>query len=59
MLLEHNAKVYIACRSLEKANLAAEELKKTTGKTDTELVVLHLDLADLDSIKTAVAEYLQ
>ena len=59
MLLKHNAKVYIACRSIEKANLAAEELKKATGKTDTELVVLHLDLADLESVKSAVAQYLQ
>lgn len=34
VLLDHNAKVYAACRSVEKAEAAIEEIKKNTGKTD-------------------------
>jgi len=59
VLLAHNAKVYIACRSAEKAKEAASALKQATGKTDTDLVVLSLDLADLGSIKASVAEFLR
>lgn len=59
VLLQHNAKVYIACRSAAKARDAAEELKKLTGKTDGDLHVLILDLANLPTIKSAVAEFLQ
>ena len=33
-LLEHNAKVYVACRSEEKAAKAIEDIKKATGKSD-------------------------
>lgn len=59
VLLQHNAKVYIACRSLDRAKEAAEDLKRITGKTDSELAILQLDLADFASIKTAVDEYLR
>ena len=51
----HNARVYIACRSAEKANLAIEELKKETGKTD--VYFLQLDLASLKSVKQAAEEF--
>jgi len=33
-LLEHNAKVYVACRSEEKAVKAIEDIKQVTGKSD-------------------------
>lgn len=59
VLLQHNAKVYITCRSPEKAKEAVEDLKSTTGKTSAELSVLHLDLSNLASIKAAVDEYLK
>ncbi|KZP27446.1 NAD(P)-binding protein [Athelia psychrophila] len=53
-LLEHNAKVYIAARSPERAHKAIEELKSVTGK---QAYFLKLDLADLKSVKAAAAEF--
>lgn len=57
ILLEHNAKVYIGCRSASKAADAVAELKRRTGKTDAELAVLSLDLSDLGSVKAAVDDF--
>ncbi|KAF9055839.1 hypothetical protein BJ165DRAFT_1412265 [Panaeolus papilionaceus] len=53
-LLNHNAKVYMAARSQEKAEEAIAQLKKETGK---EGIWLKLDLADLNSIKSAAEEF--
>ncbi|OCH84893.1 NAD-P-binding protein [Obba rivulosa] len=53
-LLTHNAKVYLAARSPEKAQAAIAELKEATGK---EAIFLKLDLADLKSVKAAAEEY--
>ncbi|KAF9039407.1 hypothetical protein BDP27DRAFT_1244880, partial [Rhodocollybia butyracea] len=47
-LLKHNAKVYMAVRSREKAEAAIKDLKKETGK---EAIFLKLDLGDLTTIK--------
>lgn len=58
VLLQHNVKVWIACRSMDKANEAAEELKSLTGKSDKDIELLKLDLSDLTSIKAAVDEFL-
>ncbi|KIK55257.1 hypothetical protein GYMLUDRAFT_47986 [Collybiopsis luxurians FD-317 M1] len=55
-LLKHNAKVYIAVRSQEKAEAAIEELKEKTGK---EAIFLKLDLSDLTTIRQTVEEFLQ
>lgn len=55
VLLAHNAKVYIAARSQEKAEVAVKDLKNSTGK---EAFFLKLDLADLKSVKSSVEEYL-
>lgn len=55
-LLEHNAKVYMASRSPEKAKKAIEALKRDTGK---EAVFLELDLASYASIHKAAAEFLR
>jgi len=54
-LLEHNAKVYMASRTPEKAAKAIEELKRDTGK---EALLLRLDLSDLQSIKAAAEEFI-
>lgn len=54
-LLEHNAKVYMACRSQEKADAAIQELKAKTGR---EAIFLHLDLSSLASVKKAAEEFL-
>ncbi|KAF8158889.1 hypothetical protein K438DRAFT_1731914 [Mycena galopus ATCC 62051] len=53
-LLAHNAKVYIATRSEEKAKDAIKDLKSQTGK---EAELLLVDLADLHSIKRAAEEF--
>ncbi|KAF7365124.1 NAD(P)-binding protein [Mycena venus] len=55
-LLQHNAKVYIAARSEEKAKDAIKDLKSQTGK---EAELLLVDLADLHSIKRAASEFTQ
>ncbi|KAE9390280.1 NAD(P)-binding protein [Gymnopus androsaceus JB14] len=54
-LLKHNAKVYIAARSQEKAEAAIKELKTKTGK---EAIFLKLDLSDLRTIKPTVEKFL-
>jgi len=53
-LLSHNAKVYIAARSKEKAEQAIADLKDQTGK---EAIFLKLDLSDLNSVKAAAEEF--
>ncbi|KAJ6551225.1 hypothetical protein B0H19DRAFT_164559 [Mycena capillaripes] len=54
-LLQHNAKVYMACRSREKAEIVITELRALTGK---EALFLEMDLARLSSIKAASDEFL-
>ena len=54
-LLKHNAKVYMAARSREKALATIEELKKETGK---ETHYIHLDLTSLASVRKAAEEFL-
>lgn len=55
-MLTHNAKVYIATRSQGNAQQAIAELKAQTGK---DAIFLKLDLADLNSVKTAAEEFLR
>lgn len=57
VLLAHNAKVYIGCRSADKAKAAVEELKASTGKT--EIYVVPMDLSNLPTIKAGVDEFLK
>ncbi|KAI0704511.1 NAD(P)-binding protein [Cerioporus squamosus] len=54
-LLKHNAKVYMASRSREKALAAIEELKTETGK---EAHFIQLDLNSLASVRQAAEEFL-
>jgi hypothetical protein len=54
-LLLKNARVYVAARSKERGQVAVEELKRITGKTDVRL--LQLDLGDLKSVKRAAADF--
>lgn len=53
VLLQHNAKVYMASRSQAKAEAAIKELKEQTGK---EALFLKLDLGDLKTIKVGKRE---
>ncbi|KAH9833153.1 NAD(P)-binding protein [Rhodofomes roseus] len=55
VLLQHNAKVYMASRSPQKAEAAIAELKEETGK---EAVFLELDLTSYASIHKAAEEFL-
>ncbi|EPT02095.1 NAD-binding protein [Fomitopsis schrenkii] len=55
VLLEHNAKVYMASRDRKKAEAAIEELKKTTGR---EALFLELNLANLASVRKAAETFL-
>jgi retinol dehydrogenase 12 len=55
-LLQHNAKVYLACRNREKAQKAIEDLQASTGK---EGHFLELDLADLNSVKACAKTFLR
>ena len=54
-LLQHNAKVYLAARSPERAAKAIEELKSATGK---EAIFLQLDLSDLTAVRKSAEEFL-
>lgn len=53
-LLSHNAKVYVASRSEEKARAAIKDLKEQTGK---EALFLKLDLGDLRSVRAAAEQF--
>ena len=55
-LLSHNAKVYLAVRSKEKAEDTIRELHEQTGKQG---IWLELDLADLNSVKAAAEEFIR
>ena len=54
-LLKHNAKVYMAARSEEKARAAIEKLKEETGK---EAQYVQLDLSSIASVRTASEAFL-
>ncbi|EIM86317.1 NAD-P-binding protein [Stereum hirsutum FP-91666 SS1] len=57
VLVSRNATVYIACRSKERAVIALEEIKADTNGREAKF--LHLDLADLDSVRTGAEEFLR
>jgi short-subunit dehydrogenase len=54
VLLEKNAKVYLAARSEARAKAAIAELLTETGK---EAIWLELDLSSLQSVEKAAAEF--
>lgn len=54
-LVKRGARVFIACRSAERARPAAEEIKKETGQS---VELLDLDLADLDSVRRCADSFL-
>jgi len=55
-LLLHNAKVYMASRSIEKSETAIKKLNDETGK---DAIFLKLDLASLKSVKAAAEEFIR
>jgi len=54
-LLAHNAKVYLAARSAQKATEAIAELKNETGK---QAIFLQLDLSDIPAVRRSAQEFL-
>lgn len=59
LLYSKNAKVYIACRSEEKATKAMARMRKAAPRSKGQLVFLSLDLADLTTVKTAAQNFLK
>ncbi|KAH6638569.1 short-chain dehydrogenase [Truncatella angustata] len=58
LLYQRHAKVYIAVRSEAKALAAIEEIRNAFPQSKGKLVYLHLDLADLVSVKLSAQELL-
>ena len=56
VLLQRNAKVYLAARNRTKAREAIDQLKEETGK---EASFLELDLASLEKVRSAAEEFLR
>ncbi|TGJ81255.1 hypothetical protein E0Z10_g7513 [Xylaria hypoxylon] len=57
VLYSKNAKVYMLARSEEKAKQAIDSIKAAVPNSSGELIYLHLDLADLPSIKSTVETF--
>ncbi|KAM0257916.1 hypothetical protein ACHAPA_011518 [Fusarium lateritium] len=55
--LHNPARIYLAARSVEKGEQAIRELKEANPGA-SEIVLLKLDLASLDSVKAAAADFL-
>ena len=58
ILYAHNGKIYLAARSPEKIKKAIESIKSNVKESQGELIPLHLDLADLSTIKKSAQEFL-
>lgn len=58
ILYAKNAKIYIACRSEEKATQAILSIKEAAPNSTGELVFLSLDLADLAKVRDATRAFL-
>lgn len=59
ILYSHHASVYIAARSVEKANATIETLKSKHRSSKGNLIFLKLDLNDLTTIKSSAEEFLR
>ncbi|KAL1739731.1 NAD(P)-binding protein [Schizophyllum fasciatum] len=55
VLLQHNATVYMATRTAQRAQQAIEEFQRATGRAP---IYLHLNLGDLKTVKSAVEGFL-
>ena len=55
-LARRGARVFVACRSAEKARTAIEDIRRSSGNQQIE--ALELDLADLDSVRRCARELL-
>lgn len=55
-MLQHDARVYVASRDEKRSLSAIDDLFEQTGR---KALFLHLDLADLASVKAAATEFLR
>ena len=53
-MINETEKIYLACRSLTKAQEAKQSLEKSTGRSIFEIVIM--DVSDPDSVRSSVAE---
>jgi retinol dehydrogenase-13 len=51
------AKVYLACRSLERAQAAVADILQATGVDASQLPIMHLDLGSLQSIRDFARDF--
>lgn len=58
VLYSRNARVYAACRNKDKALSVIEDIKKTAPTSGGQLNYLHLELADLASVKACATDFL-
>lgn len=58
ILYTKNATIYLAARSLQKAESAISSIRQSAPNSSGTLTYLHLDLADLSTIKTSAQEFL-
>lgn len=58
-LLKLHARVIMACRDLRSAEDAAQDIKKQAGPEQGELIIKHLDLASLRSVRNFCDEVTQ
>ena len=56
-MLVAGGKVYMACRSMERAVAAANDIKRQTGVDHNQLVVMQLDLSSLSSVRSFVNSF--
>jgi len=47
----------MACRSLERARVAADEIKQKTGVDDDRLIVMQLDISSLSSVRSFASSF--
>lgn len=57
-MYQHNAIVYVAGRSASKAEDSIEKLRKLYPHSNGRIEFIQLDLADLTTLKPAVANFL-
>lgn len=59
ILYQHNAKIYLAARSEQKATAMIQSLKSQYPSSTGKAIFLSLDLNDLTTIKTSAQQFLQ
>ena len=50
-------KVYLACRSLDRARQAVKDIQKSTRVPESQLCVIHLKLSSLQSVRDFATEF--